>query len=89
MAAGFATFTVDMILQVKFGKRFRRNPWGAGTLEWAMPTPPTTYNFASLPKVSDRDPLYAEPALPPTSPPAAAISAGQRTARWRRSASTW
>jgi cytochrome c oxidase subunit I+III len=64
MAAGFATFTVDMILQMKFGKRFRRNPWKAGTLEWAMPTPPTTYNFASLPKVSDRDPLYAELTLP-------------------------
>ncbi|WP_349369138.1 cytochrome c oxidase subunit I [Salinarimonas sp.] len=64
LTAGFALVALDLFLQLRHGKSFRRNPWGAGTLEWAMPTPPAPYNFASLPHVSDRDPLHAEPALP-------------------------
>src|SRR5690606_22595032 len=28
--------------------------WQAGTLEWAQPTPPTSYAFASLPQVEQR-----------------------------------
>src|SRR5690606_23283802 len=30
------------------------NPWEARTLEWATPTPPPSYAFASLPEVTDR-----------------------------------
>ena len=40
MSAGFALFVVDLIVQVRFGTGFRRNPWRASTPEWAMPTPP-------------------------------------------------
>ena len=54
MTIGFALFVVDLIVQVRFGKAFRRNVWQARTLEWAMPTPPTSYAFASLPTVTDR-----------------------------------
>jgi cytochrome c oxidase subunit I+III len=54
MAIGFALFVVDLIVQVRFGRPFRRNFWGARTLEWAMPTPPSPYAFASLPTVTDR-----------------------------------
>src|SRR5690606_13047954 len=57
MAIGFALFTVDIALQVTMGKRARRNPWGAKTLEWATAMPPPTYNFASLPAVTSRTPL--------------------------------
>lgn len=49
MAAGFALFALDLLLQWLFGPRARRNPWGAGTLEWAMPLPAPDYNIASLP----------------------------------------
>src|SRR5690606_1178167 len=41
-----------------------RNPWGAGTLEWAMPTPAPSYNFASVPDVSHEHPLWNDPAIP-------------------------
>ena len=34
------------------------NPWGAGTLEWLAESPPEDYNFASMPVVSGRDPLW-------------------------------
>ncbi|MBI1620990.1 cytochrome c oxidase subunit I [Aquamicrobium zhengzhouense] len=54
MAAGFALFVVDLVLQVRFGTAAPRNPWGARTAEWAMPTPPPAYAFASLPQVQDR-----------------------------------
>ncbi|SFV28202.1 cytochrome c oxidase subunit I+III [Devosia crocina] len=54
LTMGFSLVLVDMILQFRFGRRFRRDPWRAQTLEWAMPTPPTDYNFASLPRVDMR-----------------------------------
>jgi len=63
MAAGFALFVIDIILQTRFGRRFRRNPWGGTGLDWAMPTPAPSYNFASLPQVSCRDPLDDSPRL--------------------------
>jgi cytochrome c oxidase subunit 1 len=34
------------------------NPWGAGTLEWTIPSPPPAYNFAVLPTVTSRYPLW-------------------------------
>jgi len=34
------------------------NPWGAGTLEWLAESPPEDYNFARMPVVSGRDPLW-------------------------------
>jgi cytochrome c oxidase subunit I+III len=54
MSIGFALFVVDLFVQVRFGTAFRRNPWGARTLEWAMPTPPPSYAFASLPSIDER-----------------------------------
>ncbi len=56
-AFGFGLFAIDMALQSRIGQRTRRDPWEAETLEWAMPTPPTQYNFASLPTVDSREPL--------------------------------
>ncbi|MCH8488712.1 MAG: cytochrome c oxidase subunit I [Oceanicaulis sp.] len=63
MAAGFALFVVDIVLQLRFGRRFRRNPWGGTGLDWAMPAPAPSYNFASLPLVTSRDPLEDNPRL--------------------------
>jgi cytochrome c oxidase subunit 1 len=36
------------------------NPWDAGTLEWATTSPPQPYNFARIPVVTHREPLWAE-----------------------------
>ncbi len=54
---GFALFIVDVVAQVGFGRRAKRNPWKARTLEWAMPVPPPSYAFGSIPHVDSRDPL--------------------------------
>ncbi|MET0271273.1 MAG: cytochrome c oxidase subunit I, partial [Sphingomonas sp.] len=60
---GFALFALDVALQIFAGRRTRRDPWSAHTLEWAMPLPAPAYNFASLPHVTDRDPLAGTPGL--------------------------
>ncbi|WFE74317.1 cytochrome c oxidase subunit I [Roseinatronobacter sp. S2] len=51
LTIGFAMFALDLILQASLGKRARRDPWRAPTLDWAMPVPSPNYNFASLPLV--------------------------------------
>src|SRR5690606_26505105 len=58
MAIGFALFAVDMLLQIFLSRRTPRNPWKAGTLEWAMILPPPAYNIASLPHVTSREPAH-------------------------------
>jgi len=62
-AFGFALFLIDVVLQIRLGRRHDRDPWGADTLEWAMATPPPAYNFASLPTVASREPLADAPDL--------------------------
>lgn len=54
MTIGFALVALDLILLIRFGRAFRRNPWQAGTLEWATPTPPPSYTFGSLPHIERR-----------------------------------
>ena len=54
MTTGFALVALDLLLLAVFGKPFRRNPWQAKTLEWAMPTPPPAYAFAALPEIAGR-----------------------------------
>ncbi|TVP70942.1 MAG: cytochrome c oxidase subunit I [Rhodobacteraceae bacterium] len=49
LTIGFALYALDLILQATLGKRESRDPWGAPTLDWAMPIPSPNYNFASLP----------------------------------------
>jgi cytochrome c oxidase subunit I len=34
------------------------NPWDAPTLEWSIPSPPPEYNFAEIPLVESRYPLW-------------------------------
>ncbi|NGR09575.1 cytochrome c oxidase subunit I [bacterium SGD-2] len=63
-AVGFAVFVLDMVMHARSGALAPRNPWGAGTLEWAMPTPAPSYNFASIPDVSGVDPVWDNPELP-------------------------
>jgi len=34
------------------------NPWDGPTLEWSVPSPPPVYNFAVIPTVASRHPLW-------------------------------
>ncbi|MBS4167821.1 cytochrome o ubiquinol oxidase subunit I [Parachlamydia sp. AcF125] len=35
------------------------DPWNGRTLEWSVSSPPPIYNFATIPSVNQRDPLWA------------------------------
>ncbi|MEP1213945.1 MAG: cytochrome c oxidase subunit I [Marinobacter sp.] len=63
MAIGVAVIVVDIVLHFRFGKRAEQNPWGADTLEWAIPMPVNTFNFSSLPSVDTRHPMWHTPRL--------------------------
>ncbi len=57
-AAGVVLFLIDVVLSVRSGPAAGDNPWDAPTLEWATPSPPPPYNFAVLPTVRSRYPLW-------------------------------
>ena len=64
MAAGFALVIIDVAVNALMAARGSRNPWGAGTLEWATARPAPPYNIASIPTVHGRYPLEDDPTLP-------------------------
>jgi cytochrome c oxidase subunit I+III len=66
MTIGFGLVVIDLMAQLRFGRRVRRDPWGAATLEWAMPIPPAPYAFASIPHVTRRADRLAPGELAPS-----------------------
>ena len=54
LTMGFVLVLADLVLQFRFGRFFRRDPWKAQTLEWATATPPPSYNFAAIPRIDER-----------------------------------
>ncbi len=53
-----AIFVYNFFTSRKRGEVAGPNPWGAGTLEWTIPSPAPEYNFAVLPNVTSRYPLW-------------------------------
>jgi cytochrome c oxidase subunit 1 len=66
VALSVLLFIVNVAYSLRKGQRAPGNPWGASSLEWATPSPPPAYNFASLPVVSSREPLWAGNGQDPT-----------------------
>ncbi len=58
IAAGFVVFIANVLHSRKHGAIAGDNPWNADSLEWLTPSPPPPYNFAHLPIVSSRWPLW-------------------------------
>ncbi len=56
----FATliFIINFFKSLRSGTPAGANPWGAATLEWTIPSPAPDYNFATLPIVTSRYPLW-------------------------------
>ncbi|PMS15308.1 cytochrome c oxidase subunit I [Trinickia dabaoshanensis] len=57
-AFGILVFLIDVAYSLKRGPAAGNNPWDAGSLEWSIPSPPPPYNFAVLPIVGSRHPLW-------------------------------
>jgi cytochrome c oxidase subunit 1 len=51
-------FTYNLLRSLRSGAVAPADPWGGATLEWAIPSPPQEWNFAEVPEVSGRDPLW-------------------------------
>ena len=55
-------FVVNVARSAIAGEVAGADPWLGETLEWATASPPPTYNFAHIPIVASRSPLWAEAA---------------------------
>jgi heme/copper-type cytochrome/quinol oxidase subunit 1 len=53
-----AIFAFNFIKSRRSGAVASSNPWDAATLEWSIPSPPPEYNFAEIPTVTSRYPLW-------------------------------
>jgi cytochrome c oxidase subunit 1 len=51
-------FAWNMIVSLRRGAVAGNDPWDAWTLEWSTTSPPPEYNFATLPEVRSRRPLW-------------------------------
>ncbi len=74
LAASVWLFVMNALLSLRRGERAGNDPWDGATLEWTIASPPPVYNFAHLPRVTSRDPVWvakraeeaaAELGLPP------------------------
>ncbi|MBV8809839.1 MAG: cytochrome c oxidase subunit I [Acidobacteriaceae bacterium] len=61
IAIGGLLFIANVLWSRKHGKLAGNNPWDADSLEWAAASPPKNYNFAYLPAVTSRYPLWVAP----------------------------
>jgi len=59
-AFGILLFLVNVAVSLRRGERAGPNPWNAATLEWSVPSPPPAYNFAVIPIVASRHPLWEQ-----------------------------
>jgi cytochrome c oxidase subunit 1 len=64
IVASVLLFIVNVARSGRRGALAPENPWGSASLEWAAASPPPSYNFAAIPVVSSREPLWEPPADP-------------------------
>ena len=59
-AVGVLLFVINFLRSLLKGPAAGDNPWDASSLEWSTSSPPPAYNFAVIPTIGSRDPLWEE-----------------------------
>ena len=59
IAVSVLVFIANVGFSLRRGAMAGADPWGAGTLEWSVPSPPPAHNFDRIPVVHGSDPLWA------------------------------
>src|SRR5713101_4098313 len=57
-ALGLLVFVFNIIRSLRKGQPAGNDPWDAWTLEWGTSSPPAEYNFAEIPVIRSRRPLW-------------------------------
>jgi cytochrome c oxidase subunit I+III len=60
---GIGAFVWNVWRSYRHGEEGGANPWGAGSLEWATPSPPAEHGWSVLPIVRSREPLWDQDEL--------------------------
>ena len=58
LAFGLLIYFINVLVSRRRGAPAGANPWDAPSLEWSMPSPPPSYNFAVIPRIASRHPLW-------------------------------
>ena len=58
VALAVLLFVLNLIISTRAGRASPPNPWYGASLEWAASSPPAKYNFAHIPIVDSRTPLW-------------------------------
>jgi cytochrome c oxidase subunit 1 len=79
LAISVGLLVINLVRGLLRGQPAGNDPWDAQTLEWAVSSPPPAYNFATLPVITSRRPVWdqkyfgAAPALPKAESAAPAV----------------
>ncbi len=60
LGIGYLLMITGLVWSLKFGRKVAENPWGAKGLEWTTQSPPTTFNFDTVPIVTEEAYAYPE-----------------------------
>jgi len=63
IALSILIFLINVVVSLRKQPDAGEDPWDARTLEWTIPSPPPEYNFAKIPVVQARDPLWHQKLL--------------------------
>jgi len=58
LGLGILIFLLNFFRSLRHGEIAGDDPWDGRTLEWTIPSPPPEYNFAVIPEVHSREPLW-------------------------------